>query len=111
MDAGSGVQELFHTSSRMTIKSREVTSLSIGEPALPQDQVIYPPAAGTCPSGLTPYTIQPGDTLWELAQRGRTTVEVIMGHNPGLDPCNLPVGLVICVPFEAVVYPGYGVRR
>lgn len=78
--------------------------MSSGEAPIPE-------APGTCPFGLAPYSIQAGDTLWELAQRNHTTVEIIMRHNPGLDPCNLPVGLVICIPVEAAQRPGYGARR
>lgn len=73
-----------------------------------------PPAAGailSCPPGYTPYTIQAGDTLWRLARMTRTTVENLMLQNPGLDPCSLRVGQVVCVPFEAVHYPGYGVMK
>lgn len=80
----------------------------------PGQKLRLPPhdtAGASCPPGLAPYAIQPGDTLWELAHRGRTTVEVIMRHNPGLDPCNLRIGQVICVPAEVVQRPGYGARR
>lgn len=89
----------------------EVASLSVGEPVFPAYPVIEPAVPEACPSGLAPYAIRPGDTLFELAQRGRTTVEIIMSQNPGLDPCNLPIGQVICLPFEAVIFPGYGVKR
>ena len=63
--------------------------MSIGEAAVPETHVMRPTVPGACPFGLAPYSIQPGDTLWELALRSRTTVEIIMRHNPGLDPCNL----------------------
>ena len=85
--------------------------MSLGELAFPHNQITYPPALGACPYGLAPYAIRPGDTLWELARETRSTVESIMRHNPGLDPCNLPVGRVICLPYEAVAFPGYSVRH
>ncbi|WP_333651935.1 LysM peptidoglycan-binding domain-containing protein, partial [Lacrimispora sp.] len=44
------------------------------------------------------YTIEAGDTLWLLSQRFRTTVENIMAANPGVNPTNLFIGQVICVP-------------
>ncbi|NLL81037.1 MAG: LysM peptidoglycan-binding domain-containing protein [Tissierellia bacterium] len=68
-------------------------------------QVICIPGGTTppptrCPVGSFEYTIRSGDTLWILAQRYNTTVEAIMRINPGLDPNNLRVGMVICVPEE-----------
>ncbi|HZJ58168.1 MAG TPA: LysM peptidoglycan-binding domain-containing protein [Clostridia bacterium] len=50
-----------------------------------------------CPGG-TLYTIRAGDTLFTLAGRFNTTVDAIMMANPGLDPMNLQVGRVICIP-------------
>lgn len=50
-----------------------------------------------CPGG-TYYTIRSGDTLYALARRFNTTVDAIMKANPGLDPMNLQVGRVICIP-------------
>ncbi|WP_234978633.1 muramidase family protein [Anaerosalibacter sp. Marseille-P3206] len=51
-----------------------------------------------CPVGSFPYTIKSGDTLYLLAQRYNTTVEAIMAINPGIDPYNLQIGQVICIP-------------
>ena len=50
-----------------------------------------------CPGG-TLYTIRAGDTLFSLAQRYNTTVDAILRANPGIDPNNLRVGQVICIP-------------
>ncbi len=52
----------------------------------------------SCPAGSGPYTIRAGDTLFILAQRYGTTVAAISAANPGLNPNNLQVGQVICVP-------------
>ncbi|MDD2447734.1 MAG: LysM peptidoglycan-binding domain-containing protein, partial [Tissierellia bacterium] len=71
----------------------------------------------TCPRGSFQYTVRPGDTLFSIAQRYDTTVEAILRINPGLDPNNLRVGMIICVPetppmtcprgsFEYTVRPG-----
>ncbi|MGD9154186.1 MAG: LysM domain-containing protein [Bacillota bacterium] len=68
---------------------------------------------------LIEYTIQPGDTLWELAYEYETTVEAIMAVNPGIDPDNLLVGQTIALPEpeanpageEQWVTPGWGWRR
>ena len=58
---------------------------------------VTPPPTG-CPTGSFAYTIRSGDTLWLLAQRYNTTVEAIMRINPGIDPNNLQIGQVICIP-------------
>ena len=59
-------------------------------------EVTPPPTR--CPSGSFEYTVRAGDTLYELAKRFNTTVEAIMSINMGLDPCNLKIGQVICIP-------------
>lgn len=51
-----------------------------------------------CPQGQYPYTIQPGDTLNYIALRLEKSVPRIMAANPGIDPYNLRVGQVICIP-------------
>lgn len=56
-----------------------------------------PPPSG-CPTGTTPYTIKSGDTFFLLAQRFNTTVEAIQRANPGVNPNNLQIGQVICIP-------------
>lgn len=45
--------------------------------------------------GAIEYTVQAGDTLWELANEYQTTIEDIMEANPGIDPDNLEVGQVL----------------
>lgn len=57
--------------------------------------------ARTCPSGSFPYTIKAGDTLYLLARRYNTTVAAIMAINPGINPNNLQIGQVICIPGTA----------
>ena len=52
----------------------------------------------TCPTGSFPYTIKSGDTLYKLAITYNTTVEAIMAINPGINPNNLQIGQVICIP-------------
>ncbi|HPZ90555.1 MAG TPA: LysM domain-containing protein, partial [Bacillota bacterium] len=55
------------------------------------------PAPPQCPNGFL-YTIRPGDTFFLLAQRFGTTVQAIQQANPGVNPNNLQVGQVICIP-------------
>lgn len=58
-----------------------------------------------CPIGTFPYTIQQGDTLWRLAQRYNTSVNALIATNPNINPTNLLVGQVICIP------PGKGISK
>lgn len=65
------------------------------------------PGPGQCRPGLVPYTIQPGDTLFSLQQRGIiSSLQLTLRDNPGLDPGNLRVGQVICVPGAPGPAPG-----
>ncbi|MEG6589539.1 LysM peptidoglycan-binding domain-containing protein [Paenibacillus barengoltzii] len=51
-----------------------------------------------CPAEHYPYTVQPGDTLNIIAFRLESSVTRILAANPGLDPNNLQIGQVICIP-------------
>jgi peptidoglycan endopeptidase LytF len=64
------------------------------------------PTPTQCPPGSTQYTIRPGDTLFSLAIQFNTTVQAILAINPGLDPNNLRVGQIICIPGPSPTQPG-----
>jgi LysM repeat protein len=51
-----------------------------------------------CPFGTFTYTIQFRDTLWMIANRFNTNISAIMAVNPGLNPYNLRIGQMICIP-------------
>ncbi|NLM96159.1 MAG: LysM peptidoglycan-binding domain-containing protein [Halanaerobiaceae bacterium] len=53
---------------------------------------------GNCPQDTIPYTIKPGDTLYRIAREYNTTVDAILNINPGINPQNLIIGSMICVP-------------
>ena len=59
----------------------------------------------TCPHGTTPYTIRPGDTFFLLAQRYNVTLNSILAANPGVNPRNLQIGQVVCIPGRVPVTP------
>ena len=52
----------------------------------------------TCPTGSMPYTIKAGDTFYNLAIRFNTTVDAIIRANPNVNPNNLRIGQIICIP-------------
>ena len=62
------------------------------------------PGAGLCPGGR-PYTIQPGDTFFQIAQRLGLSLQALVAANPGIDPNRLQVGQVICIPVPVVPPP------
>jgi len=49
------------------------------------------------------YTIQPEDTLWDLAEDFDITVDDILAANVNLDPDNLYVGQMIYLPDDSQV--------
>lgn len=51
-----------------------------------------------CPEDHYAYTIQPGDTLNSIAFRLENSVSRILASNPGIDPYNLRIGQIICIP-------------
>jgi peptidoglycan endopeptidase LytF len=51
-----------------------------------------------CPIGTFAHTIRFGETLWQISQRYRVSVNAIMAVNPGLNPYNLRIGQIICIP-------------
>jgi murein DD-endopeptidase MepM/ murein hydrolase activator NlpD len=50
--------------------------------------------------GGTWVVVQPGDTLWKLADRNRSTVDAIARANDGVEPRSLRVGQKLWVPRE-----------
>lgn len=65
-------------------------NLSIG-------QILKIPSAGATPAPYFEYTVRPGDTLWQLAQRFGTTVDAIKGLS-GLTSNMLNIGQVLRIP-------------
>ncbi|GEM_PF-2414621 len=51
----------------------------------------------SCPTGLL-YGIRQGDTLFILGQRFDVTVQALQAANPSIDPRNLQIGQIICIP-------------
>lgn len=53
----------------------------------------------SCPPGSR-YIIKAGDTFSKLSERYKLSVATIKALNPGVDPTNLQVGQIICLPFR-----------
>lgn len=52
-----------------------------------------------------PYIIREGDTLYKIAESYLTTTQAILSANVNLNPYNLNVGQVICIPLPKEEYP------
>ncbi|MBM7856022.1 LysM repeat protein, partial [Desulfohalotomaculum tongense] len=55
------------------------------------------PRQPICPGGML-YTIKAGDTFYSIARRYDVSLDDLLAANPGIDPDNLRVGQVICIP-------------
>lgn len=51
-----------------------------------------------CSEGHYPYIIQPDDTLQFIANRLEVVLSRVIAANPGIDPYNLRIGQIICIP-------------
>ena len=82
-------------------------------PQISDPNLIYPgqeicvPVPGTapCPSGNM-YTVQPGDTMYEIARRNNLPLSVLIAANPQItDPNLIFPGQVICIPLPQAQLP------
>ena len=60
-------------------------------------EICLPSQSYTCISGR-PYAVQPGDTFTSIADRLGITTYELAERNPGVDPGNLLIGQVLCIP-------------
>jgi peptidoglycan endopeptidase LytF len=70
-------------------------------PYRPPYQPYYPyyPSPVACPAGATPYAVQPGDSLYNIASRFGVSVDAIIAINPYINfGIPLQIGQVICLP-------------
>jgi spore germination protein YaaH len=52
-----------------------------------------------CSSGRF-WRVRSGDTLYNIAIRTQTTIDILLALNPGIIPENLQIGSLICLPPE-----------
>lgn len=59
------------------------------------------------------YVVRPGDTLYSIAHKYGISLAELMAANPGVDPYNLMVGQLICIPDkeDPFVCPGGTVHK
>lgn len=88
---------LYYIANRLEVRLEDIISANPGiDPYhLMVGQMICIPA---CPPHFTPKIIEPGDTLYQIAQTWQVSVESILQANPGIDPNYLRVGQRICIP-------------
>ncbi|MHB9143993.1 MAG: LysM peptidoglycan-binding domain-containing protein [Symbiobacteriia bacterium] len=68
-----------------------------------------PPAGPRRPMGpmrMIPYVVQPGDTLFVIGQKFKTTVDAIVGANCIADPDLIFPGQVLYIPCSAAPRAG-----
>ena len=64
-----------------------------------------------CPPDHTVRTVQPGDTLYKIAQAHHVSLSEILASNPGINPDYLVIGQRICIPLVCPSgYSTYAVR-
>ena len=51
-----------------------------------------------CPAGTMPYIIRAGDTFYTIARRFNVSLDALLAANPNVNPDNLQIGQVICIP-------------
>jgi LysM repeat protein len=51
-----------------------------------------------CPNNTVQYVVKSGDTLYKIATRNKTTIEVLLELNPELNTNLLIPGIVMCIP-------------
>lgn len=74
-----------------------VMALQLAPTSTPAPTTAPTPAVSPTPLPGRQYTVAPGDNLWSIAQRFRSTVEAIKAAN-GLKDNRLEVGQVLRIP-------------
>ena len=68
-------------------------------------QALCLPSLPACPANSVAYAVRPGDTYYSLAKIVGLPVDELIMANPGIDPNNLQVGQVICLPYRPAPTP------
>jgi LysM repeat protein/Tol biopolymer transport system component len=73
----------------------DVNRINVGQ------RISIPSVSPPPPTNTTVYVVQPGDTLFRIAQRFGTTVDTLIRLNPGINPNLIYPGQRIQVPVQA----------
>lgn len=87
-----------------------VEALAAANPQVEDPNIIWPGMVLYIPPRPPQqYIVQPGDTLWAIAQAFGTTVAALMQANPGIDPYRLRIGQRLVIPAvnsgQAIIVP------
>jgi LysM repeat protein len=92
-----GLSQQFNVSVEAIIRANpgiDPNRLQIGQTICIPRSVTPTPA---CPNGFY-YAIKSGDTLFRISQQFGVSVQSIINANPGINPNNLKIGQIICIP-------------
>lgn len=92
-------ETLVSIAARVGIAREEIEALNPGVDWLNLQigQLLCLPGERPCPSGIY-WQVEAGDTLHKIAVEVGTTVAEILELNPGVDPLNLQIGQILCLP-------------
>lgn len=61
---------------------------------------MFCPADRKCPPGMIPYAAQVYDTFYKISRYYNITLDDLVEANPDIDPDNLTVGDMLCIPLS-----------
>lgn len=81
-----------------TVQAMQVLNPDVNFSSIPAGtEICLPSQSYTCISGA-PYAVQAGDTFTSIAARLGITTYELAERNPGVNPDNLLIGQVLCIP-------------
>ncbi len=80
----------------VSLDSIMATNPEINPDKLYPGQIICVPAS--CSYGTLAYIIKKGDTLYSISRKYNSNIDKIIATNPGINPDNLMIGDIICIP-------------
>lgn len=76
-----------------------VTSTPLPPSATPTITMTPAPTLSPTPSGPKTYIVETNDTLYSIAQKFSTTIDLLLAYNPKVtNPNNIPVGSQLIIP-------------
>ena len=96
----TGISRRLSSGSRVVLVSAALTGITacIGTSPAPRGET----GRGSRPPHHTvaerTYVVEPGDTLYSIAQHSRTTVQELRRLNSGIDPTRIEVGTTLRLP-------------